>query len=223
MYLVENINEEVLDLLNTYSTFFFDQDLTELTKLAVQNPKNKPIRQSGWGTSEAYLKVIVDKDGHHDGYPEMTYSHDLQSGKYSSPESKEKCLEVSQELMSWLGARNQAVHSYYPGDGGYIGWHNNWNAHGYNIIFSYTVDGSGYFKYLDPISKEVIHMQDSPGWCCKVGYFGRGREPDKVIYHCAGTNKSPRLTIAFVIPHREIWMNMVQEISGRPDFLLPLS
>ena len=56
-------------------------------------------------------------------------------------------------------------------------------------------------------------MQDPGGWCCKVGYYGRGREPDKVYYHCAGS-REPRITFGFVIPHLELWRNMIEDISG---------
>ena len=111
-----------------------------------------------------------------------------------------------------MGARNEAVHVYYPKNG-FMGWHNNWNAHGYNILLSYTKNGGGFFKYRDPITHEVVEMLDTPGWTSKVGYYGRGREPDKVYYHCAGTYE-PRLTFGFVIPNIDIWRSMIEDISG---------
>ena len=56
-------------------------------------------------------------------------------------------------------------------------------------------------------------MLDTPGWSCKVGYYGRGREPDKVYYHTAGTHE-PRLTLGFVVPNLDIWQSMIEDISG---------
>jgi hypothetical protein len=93
-----------------------------------------------------------------------------------------------------------------------MGWHNNWNASGYNILLSYSKTGNGFFRYLDPITKEIVTMEDKPGWTCKVGYYGRGREPDKVYYHCAGSYE-PRITLGFVVPHLEIWRSMIEDIS----------
>ena len=58
-----------------------------------------------------------------------------------------------------------------------------------------------------------VTMKDKAGWACKVGYYGRGREPDKVYYHCAGSYED-RLTLGFVIPHLELWRNMIEDISG---------
>jgi len=89
---------------------------------------------------------------------------------------------------------------------------NNWNASGYNILLSYSPTGNGFFRYMDPLTKEIVTMEDKPGWTCKVGYYGRGREPDKVYYHCAGSYE-PRITLGFVVPHLEIWRSMIEDIS----------
>ena len=68
-------------------------------------------------------------------------------------------------------------------------------------------------NYRDPKTHEVNHLQDPGGWSCKVGYYGRGREPDKVYYHCAGSWE-PRLTLGYVVPHLGLWQSMVADISG---------
>jgi len=206
-----SISDELLGILEPYSDWFFEQDLSSLEELATKNPKNNPISQLGWGTSDEYLKEIVDKDGAHEGYPEMSYSYDLQAGDHPRLFQR-KYQKFSTTLCNFLGARNEAVHVFYP-KMGYMGWHNNWNAHGYNILISYTQNGRGFFKYRDPKTHENTHMQDPEGWSCKVGYYGRGREPDKVYYHCAGTYE-PRLTLGYVIPHLGLWESMVDDISG---------
>jgi hypothetical protein len=206
-----NISEELLEILEPYSEWFFQQDLSILEDLAKKNPKNDPISQMGWGTSSEYLDKVVAKDGEHEGYPEISYSYDLQAGDH--PEDIDIIYKpFSTELCNFLGARNQAVHVFYPKQG-YMGWHNNWNAHGYNILLSYSPNGRGFFKYRDPKTHEIIRLQDPAGWSCKVGYYGRGREPDKVYYHCAGTSE-PRLTLGYVIPHLGLWQDMVSDISG---------
>ena len=204
-------NKEILDILTEYSDWFFQSDLTKLTEIA-----NSEERHQGMKLEEAcgaeYLKEIVDKDGAHIGYPETTLSVDISTSENAPDEHKEKRSKLADELCSYLGARNQAVNVFYP-EGGFMGWHNNWNASGYNILLSYSPTGNGFFRYMDPVTKEVVTMQDEPGWTCKVGYYGRGREPDKVYYHCAGSYE-PRITLGFVVPHLEIWRSMIEDISN---------
>lgn len=206
-----SISDELLGLLEPYSNWFFEQDLSSLEELAIKNPKNDSLYQLGWATSDEYLDEIVTKDGAHEGYPEISYSYDLQAGDHPKP-FQDKYQPFASNLCTFLGARNEAVHVFYPKTG-YMGWHNNWNAHGYNILLSYSENGRGFFKYRDTKSHEIVHMQDPPGWSCKVGYYGRGREPDKVYYHCAGSWE-PRLTLGYVIPHLGLWQSMIADISG---------
>ena len=197
-------------MLTPYSDWFFKQDLTPLDKLAWDNPKHTAYMD--WGCCDEYLDEVVKADGRHEGYPEISYSYDLKAGDLPG-EFQEKYQDLSTELCTWLGARNEAVHVYYPKNG-FMSWHNNWNAPGYNILLSYTKNGGGFFKYRDPKTHEVIEMLDTPGWSCKVGYYGRGREPDKVYYHTAGTHE-PRLTLGFVIPNLDMWRDMIEDISGK--------
>ena len=204
-----DISDELLGMLEPYSDWFFQQDLTPLNKLAKDNPKNTDTMDNGCSTE--YLHKVVEADGRHEGYPEISYSHDLKAGGLPG-EFQEKYQDLSTELCTWLGARNEAVHVYYPTNG-FMSWHNNWNAPGYNILLSYTKNGGGFFKYRDPKTHEVIEMLDTPGWSCKVGYYGKGREPDKVYYHTAGTHE-PRLTLGFVVPNLDIWRSMIEDISG---------
>ena len=203
------VSDDLLEMLVPYTDWFFQQDLTWLNELAEKHEKNTDTLEHC--CSEEYLKEIVEKDGRHEGFPEVSYSYDLKRGGLPG-EFQEKYQTLSTELCTWLGARNEAVHVYYPKNG-FMGWHNNWNAHGYNILLSYTQNGGGFFKYRDPKTLEIVEMLDTPGWSCKVGYYGRGREPDKVYYHCAGTYE-PRLTLGFVIPNIDMWRCMVEDISG---------
>ena len=43
----------------------------------------------------------------------------------------------------------------YP-PGGYISWHNNANASAYNLVFTWSESGNGYFKYIDGETKKEI-------------------------------------------------------------------
>jgi len=202
---------EISEILNSYSDWFFGQDLSDLDKISHHEGRHQGFTLPK-GCSLEHLQEIIEKDAEHIGYPEKTISVDIASEERVSSEHKSKVRELSTNLCSLLGARNQAVNVYYP-EGGFMGWHNNWNASGYNILFSYSEKGNGFFRYLDPVTKKVVNMQDKPGWTCKVGYFGRGREPDKVFYHCAGSHEK-RISLGFVIPHLEMWQDMIEDISG---------
>ena len=203
-------NKEFLDILTDYSDWFFASDYSKLAEISNHWGRHRGMDVEE-ACSEKYLKHIVDKDGKHIGWPEVTKSVDIASDEQVPKDHKQKRNELDQELCQFLGAKNQAVNVFYP-EGGYMGWHNNWNAPGYNILLSYSKTGNGFFRYLDPLTKEIITMEDKPGWTCKVGYYGKGREPDKVYYHCAGTYE-PRVTLGFIIPHLDLWRNMIEDIS----------
>lgn len=124
-------------------------------------------------------------------------------------------------LQNTVGSSRNALCALYP-DGGYIGWHHNGNAPGYNILFSYSQDGDGYFKYYDREKDEIVYMHDKPGWNVKCGYYPSEKtEPNRVYWHAAATKKA-RLSIAFVIPDRKIWFSMLEYVSEgdyNEDFL----
>ena len=110
--------------------------------------------------------------------------------------------ELNDKMMNFLSVKHNALAAVYP-PGGFISWHNNANAPGFNLIFSYSEDGSGYFDYIHPETKEVVHCQDKPGeWTCKAAYFGHYGEEDKVMYHAASTDDW-RVTVSYVFDWSE--------------------
>ena len=204
-----NINPELLEILTPYTEWFFSQ--TDLDNL------REPDRRRGFdidtGTSEKYMNELVGKDGEHQGYPETAFCCDIGMVDSVPKHHRDMQQKLNRELISFLGARNNAVHVYYP-ENGVMGWHTNWNASGYNILLSYnTEENGGFFRYLDPITKEMVTLWDPKGWSVKFGYFGRRSETDKVFYHCAGS-RSKRLTLGYVIPHEDLWKSMIEDISG---------
>ena len=70
-----NISEELLEMLDPYAEWFFQQDLDWINEKANKNEKNTNTIAHACG--DDYLKEIVDKDGEHIGYPEQSYSYDL--------------------------------------------------------------------------------------------------------------------------------------------------
>mgnify|MGYP000129545697 FL=1 len=209
MKVSKNINPELLEILTPYAEWFFSQ--TDHDKL------REPDRRRGFdidtGTSEKYMNELVGKDGEHEGYPETAFCCDIGMVDSVPTTHREKQQKLNRELISFLGAKNNAVHVYYP-ENGFMGWHTNWNASGYNILITYNAEeNGGFFRYLDPVTKEIVTMVDPVGWSCKVGHFGDRSDPNKIVYHCCG-NSAKRLTLGYVVPHLEIWRSMIKDISG---------
>lgn len=165
-----------------------------------------------YACGEEYLKFMQAKKDV-TGFPECTLGIDLGQWQPPQPELRAALKLLDQELMAWQGSRNNAVKMLYP-KGGYMGWHHNANASGLNILLSWSKEGKGYFSYQDPITKEIVRMNDTPGWTCKVGYYGKWTELDKIYWHCANAEHEERFTLGYIIPHKGLWEDMITDIES---------
>jgi hypothetical protein len=165
------------------------------------------------GASDEYFREALRYPISDFGWPRALYSSTIHTRESQGFEKMYQALHKKLEKIErFLGTHENALCALYPEDG-YIGWHHNGNAPGHNILFSYSQDGDGHFKYYDKEKDEVVYMYDEPGWNAKVGYYpSEYREPDRVYWHAAFTKK-PRLSIAFVIKNREMWKNMVDSVT----------
>ena len=196
-------NKELKSLLNNFSDWFNSIDKKEI-KLKGKKDFNE------YHTSEEYFKSIDKKN--HIGFPEVTYGIDLASTDSTPISFREKIRNIDRDFNCILGSKNCAVKMYYPKNG-YMGWHNNHNAHGYNILFSYSKQGNGFFRYKELKNLKTITMFDSAGWTAKVGYYGNNKEPNKLFWHCARAYED-RLTLGFVIPDKNFWQMMIEDIES---------
>lgn len=101
---------------------------------------------------------------------------------------------VKFDFAKELGAHTSALLTYYP-PGGYVGWHTNWDANAYQILFTWS-DGNGFFRYLDNETGEIITLPDVKGWQCRHYYFGSKQEPENLCWHCAYSG-GERITLAY--------------------------
>ncbi len=167
--------------------------------------------------------LIKDSNGWEDEYLYKAFKYKISDFGY--PRSALMISETNSEplynavhsfvnkLSRKLGVKSNALSALYPKKG-YIGWHHNGNAPGYNILFSYSMDGNGRFKYYDYETGKIVNMEDEPGWNAKVGYYPDERkEPNRVYWHEAET-ENPRLSIAFVVYDRDIWESMIKDITS---------
>ena len=70
--------------------------------------------------------------------------------------------KVKHDFAREIGAHTSALLSYYP-RGGFVGWHTNWNANAYQVLFTYSETGNSYFRYYDKQSGDIITLDEKPG------------------------------------------------------------
>lgn len=73
----------------------------------------------------------------------------------------------------------QSGRNWYPPNG-YMGWHTNANVQGFRLYCSHApASQQSYFRYMDPVSKEIETSWDSAGWNFRC--FRTDLEP---LWHC---------------------------------------
>ncbi len=228
MQVINQLNSELVSYLDVFKDWVFLQQTQNSIKDKIKwiNHDLKDLEKSEEAASLEYLKKINHHT--HDGFPPEMYGVDLnydsmkKHGLCLDPQFFEEVREINFKtddlLQTYLGAKLSALKAFYPEDG-YIAWHTNWNAPGYNIIFTYSPNGNGYWRHIDPQSassyvpdeNNLVHIQDKAGWNCKAGYFGTKEEVNKLVWHSAYT-KEPRVTLAYVLYDEQIWKNLIEEI-----------
>jgi hypothetical protein len=202
---VEVNNPELLEILNEYAKLHTWTGFEKNVHMTAREHK----RQRDYYVGAGYRDSIVAQGNRHDGFPEHLVGYNLKIAEKAHQifehdadpifrrDFTHHIADLNARMMNFLSVKHNALCAIYP-PGGYISWHHNANAPGYNLIFSYSKDGSGYFDYIHPETKEVIRCQDTPGtWTCKAAYFGHYDEPEKILYHAASTDDW-RCTVSYV-------------------------
>ncbi|RZA04801.1 MAG: hypothetical protein EOP11_14260 [Proteobacteria bacterium] len=229
MQIFTNISPDIVAPLDEYRRWVMSPSVSASLEASLSRKANPHVEggRAEEPCSDSYLMGIDHEK--HIGYPlhmhgiDLNYKVVARNSQRVDPsllsEIRVRDNELDDNLQTFLGAKFCALKAYYPSQG-HIGWHNNWNAPGYNIIFTYSGSGDGYWRHVEPGAdglkpnlEKIVHVPDAPGWHCKVGYFGSKKESDRVLWHCAYTNE-PRLTVSYVIYDQGIWENMVREIRG---------
>lgn len=210
MQLLTNIHPDLLSILDKFQKWFFEQDTSKLRIDRRDDfKKNKSYIEC---TDRQYLQEALPTPDRF-GYPRDCYGVDMNTQMQHVPHHYHPVLnKLDDELILFLGARNNALKMYYPPKG-FIGWHNNGNAPGYNIIITYSSEGDGAFYTYDKSNDKIIEQKDKKGWFIKVGYFGHYKEPEKLCWHAAKTD-CDRLTLSYIIYDKNLWENMVDEIGS---------
>lgn len=207
MRVIDIMNRNVLDILQDFRyTYTIKYDVTGTNTFLTDD------RGSEYWCGD---EVLENMQHNHDGSPPAARSYCLKPDHYKGCEKTDYVIDymsLDSRLKTELGVQFSALSQLYP-PSGFIGWHTNENASAYNLIFTYSETGDGYFEYIDPKSKEKIRVQDKKGWNCKAGYFGSSYESDRIVYHCAATN-CWRMTLSFTLGHDyDFWKDCIEHIS----------
>lgn len=206
-------NKNVLDILNEFINLWWDKKETDLQKFHLTS---KDLNREYYISDEYKIK-IMNMGSFHDGYPEQLRGYSIKPTesniRFSDIEITKKYIEINEKLQILLSTRQNALCAIYPPEG-FISWHNNANASAYNLIFTWSENGNGYWKHVDPYTGKDVVVQDVPGWQCKAFYFGAYEDkPEDIVYHMASTD-CWRMTVSYTFDrhHKQFWEDVIEEI-----------
>ena len=222
-------NKEFLDILNGYSSTVLKRDSSEqvpsiLKDVPIMGKMEEPEK---W-LSDEYMHQIINEGTRHEGYPLMmnAYSsikhNDGSKHQTWGMELKSLTGKLNKDIIQYISCRNNALNAVYPPKG-FISWHNNANAPGYNLILTYSETGEGWFDYWDHAKGERVRIHDKPGWQAKMTFFGpyseigkgyvtKHADPDQICYHAAYTD-CYRITVAFVFANADnFWEEVIEDL-----------
>jgi hypothetical protein len=120
----------------------------------------------------------------------------------------ETILKMVNRLKHYLGLEKIDGIIFYPKDSK-LSWHHNSNTAGYHLLFNYSIDGQGFFRYYDVGTKSIVTVDDPIGWTAKINYFPDHAFGKDVFWHCVGT-ENYRISIGFTIPFN--YVNRIMEL-----------
>lgn len=192
-YLNNIKNIEVLSTLNFLSNYILNN------KIVLDKTNSLPYFTDQDVTSDDYLFSHCFKN------PLQNFDYAEYQNLVKLNEVKlEKEFEVkSKALKHYLGLSQTGGIVLYPKNG-YISWHHNGiHANGHMILFNYSIDGEGFFKYYNNDTKSVVTINDVIGWSVKFNYLPDSYITNDVFWHCVKTSNY-RITIIFQILEQDI-------------------
>jgi len=203
-------NQKLISLLSNITDVFFSEQYSNILD------RIKPIEDSLipgiHACSEEYLNRAFELKIEDFSFPRSWFGLNRIQLESINYDCYEKIVAEVQKISSFLGTPLNALAMCYP-DNGYIGWHHNGNASGYNILITYSQDADGHFSYWDYNTQSIVRYQDKTGWNLKAGYYpSMKKNANNVFWHMAET-KQKRITIAWVLNHKEMWKNAIEELT----------
>lgn len=186
-------NKEFLEVLNGFSESLFSIEGYNDPRYHVYSSKEDQSKGEYY-CSEEYLRECLSRDTLV-GVPDRHWAQPIAKMVREDKDKWEKYMQrVKFDFAAEIGAHTSALLSYYP-PGGYVGWHTNYDATAYQVLFTWS-DGNGYFRYYDKSKDEIVTIPDVKGWQCRHYYFGPDTEPHNLCWHAAYAG-GERITLAY--------------------------
>lgn len=187
-------NKDLLKTLDGFVEDFFSREGYDDPKYHVySNEKDKSNGE--FFCSEEYLTECLSRDILV-GVPDKHFAQPISKMVREDPEKWKSYMQrVKYDFAAEIGAHTSALLSYYP-SGGFVGWHTNYDASAYQVLFTWSKSGNGYFRYRDNDTGEIVSIQDKAGWQCRHYYFGPEDEPENLCWHSAYAEED-RITLAY--------------------------
>lgn len=190
-------NKNLINTLNSFVDEFYSIDGYNDPRFRMHSSQ-KALDNPEYFCDTEYLRYQQTLGEKHSGFPEEYVSQPI--SKYVQNDADRAKFEdfknkVKHGFATEIGAHTSALLNYYP-PGGFVGWHTNWNANAYQILFTWSKTGDGYFRYLDNATGEIVTIPDQPGWNVRHYYFGRYDEPEHHCWHAAYAG-CDRITLAY--------------------------
>ena len=194
-------NKDFLRTLEETSDMFIEHK--DLMGQLAKNLGNVPIGEGKKYTEPETYYEALEQAENHTGFPTRGYAFQVFDGLISHSKIFYPLNEHTKyNLVQQFNANSNSLTSYYPPKG-YIEWHTNWNAFGYQIIFTWSESGDGYFRYFDKEKNDFVTHEDKKGWQARWYRFGRLNEPEHHCWHSAWT-ECPRLTLAYKFSYKSV-------------------
>lgn len=191
---IELKNKELLNMMEELRKEFYQLKEDHGVEDGISERLEVPDVTNEYYCEEEYLEFINPTT--HVGFPTSYYSINMPQLKRKQPDIWSDYVErVKNKTAALLGAHTSALALMYPPEG-FVAWHTNWNSPSYQILFTWSETGEGYFRYKDPSTGEIITLHDKPGWNVRYHYFGSVEEKEHVLWHCAYT-KCDRFSFAY--------------------------
>lgn len=185
-------NKDFLNTLNQISDEFFAMDNYDNPE-AYMYSNEEDMSNGEYFCSQEYLDDCMSRD-ELIGAPDRHFAQPISKMVRVDPKWKDYMKRVKYDFASEIGAHTSALLSYYP-KGGFVGWHTNYNASAYQVLFTWST-GKGFFRYLDKKTGKLVTHQDVAGWQARHYYFGPEEEPENHCWHSAYAG-GDRLTLAY--------------------------
>jgi hypothetical protein len=180
-------NPVILDLLSKISTYIINN------KDLISMADEYQIRDSDTDcVSEKYLYEHCFNNVKQIDFAE--YENAINLSKLDNKE----ITRLIDNLKHYIGVNDLSIAALYPKKSK-LSWHHNGNAAGEAVLFSYSIDGNGFFRYYDKSTESIVDVPDSPGWFCKLVSYNDPNLYGVPAWHCAST-ENYRISVGFKIP-----------------------